>query len=50
MAHFKFNIDLWVEGNTEKEAEERMKGLFDSEPLDEVELVDFECICKDMTE
>lgn len=50
MAHFKFNIDLWIEGNTEEEAEKRMQELFDSEPLDEVELVGWECLCKDISE
>ncbi len=50
MAHFKFNIDLWIEGNTEEEAEKRMQELFDSEPLDEVELIGWECLCKDISE
>ena len=50
MAHYKFNIDLWVEGETEEEAEERMKSLFDFEPLGEVELIGWECVFKDMTE
>jgi hypothetical protein len=50
MAHFKFNIDLWVEGETEEEAEERMESLFDFEPLGEVELIGWECVSKDMTE
>ena len=50
MAHFKFNIDLWVKGDTEEEAEKRMEELFDSEPLDEVEIVGWECLCKDRFE
>ena len=50
MAHFKFNIDLWVSGETEEEAEKRMEGLFDSEPTDEVELIGWECVSKDTTE
>lgn len=50
MAHFKFNIDIWVKGDTEEEAEENMNDLFNYKPLDEVELVDYECVCKDMTE
>ena len=50
MAHFKFNIDVWIEGNTEEEAEKRMENLFDCEPLDEVELIGWECVSKDMTE
>lgn len=50
MPHFKFNIDLWVEGETEEEAEERMESLFDFEPLGEVELIGWECVSKDMTE
>ena len=50
MAHYKFNIDLWVEGETEEEAEKRMESLFDFEPIDEVELIGWECVSKDMTE
>jgi len=50
MAHFKFNIDLWVEGETEEEAEKRMEELFDFEPISEVELIGWECVSKDITE
>lgn len=50
MAHFKFNLSLWIEGNTEEEAEERMKSLFNSEPLDKIELIEWECLCKDISD
>ena len=50
MAHYKFNIDLWVEGETEEEAKKRMENLFYFEPIDEVELIGWECVSKDMTE
>ena len=33
-----------------EEAEERMKELFYCEPLGEVELIGWECVCKDMIE
>ena len=46
MAYFNFNIDLRVEGETEEEAEKRMEGLFDFEPINEVELVGWECVSK----
>ena len=43
MSHYKFNVDIWVEGDSEKDAENNMLAILEPE----TEVIGWELLYKD---